>query len=124
MMNHQRKPPIILCLALLSLLLVGFTLRPSEVDPAGTFCAGEQVSPDSRYLTLQSDGSYLLYRQFARLEEGSWEVAQEEDSLLITLQAADGTVKQAVLARSEILRLDEEEFRRISDTPTYINVTP
>ena len=120
----RRKALLIMVLALALLLMLGFSLRPVELDPVGTFCAGEQVSPDSRYLTLQSDGSYLLYRQFERLEEGSWEVAQEEDSLLITLQAADGTVKQAVLARSEILRLGEEEFHRISDTPTYVNVKP
>ena len=69
----RRKALLIMVLALALLLMVGFSLRPAELDPVGTFCAGEQVSPDCRYLTLQSDGSYLLYRQFERLEEGSWE---------------------------------------------------
>jgi len=120
----RKSPLLIVVLALILLLLVGFSLRPAEPDPVGTFCDGEQVSPDSRYLTLQTDGSYLLYRQFERLEEGSWEAAQEEDSLLLTLRAADGSIREAALTKSEILRLGEQEFRRISDTPTYINVKP
>ena len=102
---------------------------PNDALPVGTWGTAythfaDDLTKYGEYIVLDRDGRYYRYRQFEPLEQGLWE-AWDPSIIRVTV---GGKHRDVVIKRSILYASNEEgvleEFRRLSDVPSFINVSP
>ena len=102
---------------------------PHDALPVGTWGTAythfaDDLTKYGEYIVLDRDGRYYRYRQFEPLEQGLWEAW---DPSIIRVTVGDKH-RDVVIKRSILYASNEEgvleEFRRLSDVPSFINVSP
>lgn len=93
----------------------------------GTYITADNQLEDAEYLTLRSDGTYLHYRQYKVLHEGTYET-DEYIQYRYKLYNNESCFGQILADADGIYLIDEKEdhlrFEKISETSTYINIAP
>ena len=119
---------ICLCIALAIILIP----KDNKKEVIGTYCTGNELSPQNIYIAFSSDGAFNIYRQFEKLGNGSFSVENNGDNQRIILDfgtSEKGTAEfdrqdQLIIDGSIINSLPDEQisFSRISDVSMLINV--
>lgn len=93
----------------------------------GTYITADNQLEDAEYLVLKSDGTYLHYKQYKVLQEGTYET-DEYIKYRCKLYNNESCFGQILADADGIYLIDEKEdhlrFEKISETPTYINIAP
>ena len=93
----------------------------------GTYITADNQLENAEYLVLKSDGTYLHYRQYKVLHEGTYET-DEYIQYRYKLYNNESCFGQILTDADGIYLINEKEdhlrFEKISETPTYINIAP
>ena len=93
----------------------------------GTYITADNQLEDAEYLALRSDGTYLHYKQYKVLHEGTYET-DEYIQYRYKLYNNESCFGQILADADGIYLIDEKEdhlrFEKISETPAYINIAP
>lgn len=93
----------------------------------GTYITADNQLEDAEYLVLKSDGTYLHYKQYKVLHEGTYET-DEYIQYRYKLYNNESCFGQILADADGIYLIDEKEdhlrFEKISETPAYINIAP
>ena len=125
----EKHIPAVVMIAIIVLLLISNIVQYNSFNRDGTIIGtsrtGDGMSPLDEYFIFEKDGKYVIYRQFAILESGTYE--EVEDSLYLLSDGTGAQAAYALYSRSEdkvyLIRADEfRTFAKVSDVPFYINV--
>lgn len=131
----QRKySVIVICVCF---LLCGFILcvvlnQSKTKSVIGTFCTNEGILQDDIYVSIYSDDSFLIYKQFDVISYGTYSIDDYQHFSVITFKEKDGNQTIAVYDNRNVLifigKLGEyilgtKDLKRISMIPMEINVT-
>lgn len=94
--------------------------KPISNYIVGTYATNDGKTPDAEYLVFEKDGAYTHYKQFVILDEGVY--AQSSASKRTYVLTADSGKERNAVLKGVVLTLDDIEFRKISDVPTFINL--
>lgn len=121
------------CALLIILVLLVVLIQSNTKSVVGTFCTGEGISQEDVYVSIYSDDTFLIYKQFDVISSGSCSIDEYKRFSVITFIGKDGDQTVAIYDKSDTLLLFEKmangpsgptELNRISKTPLEINVTP
>lgn len=114
---------LLLCSVLINVVQLQ---KPAESPMIGTFVYPYE-SVDAIYLVIEQNNQFMLYRQFEILEVGIY--MKLGDGIYYLQSQTSGFSAQMLYRDSDFIYLFSEEglildFYRISDIPSYINVSP
>ena len=99
----------------------------SITEITGTYITADNQLEDAEYLALRSDGTYLHYKQYKVLHEGTYET-DEYIQYRYKLYNNESCFGQILADADGIYLISEKEdhlrFEKISETPAYINIAP
>lgn len=91
----------------------------------GTYCTGTGQNKNDKYIVFQQDGSYTSYMQFQLIEEGNYEITDNNSYLLQPSENSEG--KHVIYNEQNfVYYIDSQSnitiYDKISSTPTFINI--
>lgn len=113
---------ILVCSNLVSLSLI--LPKNDTKSPIGTYCTGNGISENDRYLVLQKDGSYVLYKQFELIEKGNY---WSNDSSIYSLIPESDSLEHSIVYNTDTIYFFDSYrgviiYTKIDSVPTYINL--
>lgn len=131
-MVKKKKAFVIFLVVLLCVLIVVMINNNNNRnnDTVGTYCSGIGLSPDDQYISLFSDKTFVIYRQFEMQCTGIYSIKNIGDHLQLQLDY-EGKKFTGFFDQNDNITFSDtvvEEpilyqfFRKISEVATLINV--
>lgn len=107
-------------------LFLAILYNSSSSEVIGTYCSGNELSANTLYLTIEENGSYVLYKQFHVISSGQY---RSENKTIYLLQSKNSSLQYLFYdGKNEVSFCSIDNgvlsFQRISNVPMYININP